>query len=68
VKWSLDIRRLFIDQFTPGDLRHLASLMESETPARKARRNLSPEAAEELASILVSGGKPTIGWWRRHGT
>jgi hypothetical protein len=31
-----------------------------------ARRKLDSASVEELAEMLTSGRKPTIGWWRRH--
>jgi len=44
-------------------LRHLAALAEqSERP-----QFVDPvAAADELGAMLVSGGRPTIGWYRRH--
>ena len=66
VRLSVSLRRLLVSQFTASDLRHLASLMEAESPGMIARRDLSNASIEELADLLVSGGKPTIGFWRRH--
>jgi|GEM_PF-2418995 len=66
VRLSLSLRRLLVSQFSASDLRHLASLMEAESPGMIARRNLSNASLEELAELLTSGGRPTIGFWRRH--
>ena len=63
---TLQTRRLLAEQFTPDTLRQLASLMEGDTPARKARRSLSDESIDQLATMLVNGHRPTIGWWKRH--
>ena len=63
---TLQTRRLLAEQFTPDTLRQLASLMESDTPARKARRSLSEESIDQLATMLANGRRPTIGWWKRH--
>ena len=47
-----------------GDtLRELAACAD----ARYRRRFIDPAlAAEELARVVAKGGRPTLGWWRRH--
>ena len=66
VRLSLSLRRLLVSQFTASDLRHLASLMEAESPGMIARSRLSDASVDQLADLLVSGRKPTIGFWTRH--
>ena len=66
VRLSLSLRRLLVSQFGASDLRHLASLMEAESPGLVARSRLDDASVEELAEMLTSGRKPTLGWWRRH--
>jgi hypothetical protein len=63
---SLSLRRLIAEQFTPDTLRQLASLMEAQKPGTAARRRLSEASIDELAEMLTTGRKPTVGWWRRH--
>jgi excisionase family DNA binding protein len=66
VEVPLSAQRLLVELFEPETLRHLASLLESERPANKARRRLSAEDVEEFARMIGEGRTPTIGWWRRH--
>ncbi len=66
VRLSLSLRQLLVSQFSPGDLRHLASLMDAEDPGHIARARLSDASCDELAELLTSGRRPTIGFWRRH--
>jgi len=66
VRLSLSLRRLLVSQFSASDLRHLASLMEAESPGMIARVRLSDASVDELADMLTSGRKPTYGWWARH--
>ena len=60
------LRRVLIDQFSPSTLRHLASGMEANRPRMVARRKLSDESLDELATMLLDRKTPTIGWWKRH--
>lgn len=62
----LSAQRILVEAFEPWTLRALASLMEAERPANKARRQLDSEAVEEFVQMMVEGRKPTLGWWRRH--
>jgi hypothetical protein len=62
---SVHLKRLLISQFTPSALRELASIMEYESPGMIARRRLSSTSVNALAEILVSGRRPTVGWWKR---
>jgi hypothetical protein len=48
-------------------LRHHASLKDAQDPQLVARRALTAEGVERLADILIAGGKPTVGFWRRYG-
>jgi hypothetical protein len=66
VQLSVGLRRLLIDQFSADALRHLAALKESGAPGAQARRRLGADSIEELAEMLRSGRKPTVGWWQRH--
>ena len=63
---SVSLKRVLLDQFTPDALRNLASLIEDEQPGMVARLRLSNASIEELAAMLTSGRKPTLGWWRRN--
>ncbi len=65
VPFSLSLRRLIAEQFTPDALRQLASLMEAQKPGMVARRRLSEASIDELAEMICAGRTPTIGWWRR---
>jgi hypothetical protein len=60
----------FLPSTTPEVLRELAALIESREPNRagspEARRSLSPEALAELADMLRTRRRPTVGWWCRH--
>jgi hypothetical protein len=49
-----------------GILRRRADDIEAADPGRRAHQSLSPEKLEELATMLVRGDRPTLGWWRRH--
>jgi hypothetical protein len=62
----LAAKRVLVSQFTATTRRHLASLMEAETPGMVARRRVSEEGIEELAEMIVPGRSGTFGWWRRH--
>lgn len=53
-------------ELDPADLRHLAGLIETQSPKARARARLTDEGRGELADILIRGDRPTIGWWRRH--
>ena len=53
-------------QFTPNQLRHLASLMEADSPGMRARRRLDQVGLEMLADLLEAGKVPTVGFWRRY--
>jgi len=66
VRLSVSLRRLLVSQFSASDLRHLASLMAANSPGMVARVRLDDASVEELADMLTSGRKPTIGFWRRH--
>ena len=66
IRLSLSLKRLLVSQFTPEALRHLASMMEDESPGMVARRRLNETGVNALAEILVTGNKPTIGWWSRN--
>ena len=52
-----------LDRLSPSVLRHLAAAKES---ASRPRYDDTEAMAEELAAMLVSGSRPTIGWYRRH--
>jgi hypothetical protein len=62
----MSLKRLLVSQFTPEALRHLASVMEDESPGMVARRRLDETSVNALADILVKGEKPTVGWWSRN--
>lgn len=47
-------------------LRELAALKEADAPGMRARAALTDEGVTRLAEILERGGKPTIGFFRRH--
>ena len=66
VRPSVALRRLLAEQFSADTLRQLAGLMEAQTPGMLARRRLSGASLDELAVMLTSARRPTIGWWRRH--
>jgi hypothetical protein len=66
IRWSVSTKRLFVSQFTPSGLRHMASLMEVKSPGMIARRRLSETSVNALAEMYVAGKTPTVGWWRRH--
>jgi hypothetical protein len=63
---SDSLRALLISQFTANQLRHLAALMDLESPGLRARRDLEEASVIELAEMIVAGRIPTVGWWRRH--
>jgi hypothetical protein len=52
-----------LDRLSPSVLRHLAAAKES---ASRPRYDDTEAMAEELAAMLVSGRRPTVGWYRRH--
>jgi hypothetical protein len=62
----LDAPRRAARILDPSTLRHLASAIEARSPEMVARRALTPEGVERLAEILLAGGKPTVGFWRRY--
>jgi hypothetical protein len=66
IRLSLSAKRLLTSQFTSEALRHLASLMEYESPGMVARRRLSESSINALAEMYVAHKTPTIGWWRKH--
>lgn len=55
-----------VRHLSPRTLRELAALKEARDPSRLARLELDDEAIESLASILLKGDRPSVGWWRRH--
>ncbi len=54
-----------LNGLTPEELRHLAAAKEARSPETRARKGLAPEAIDELATMLLSGRRPSLGWWRR---
>jgi len=66
IRLSTSTKRLLASQFTPEALRHLASIMEEESPGMVARRRLDETGVNALAEILVKGEKATVGWWSRN--
>jgi hypothetical protein len=66
VEVSDSLRLLIANSFTASELRHLAVIRDAESARSVARRSLDDASVEELASMIVSGRTPTIGWWRRH--
>jgi hypothetical protein len=52
-----------LDRLSPSVLRHLAAARES---ASRPLYDDTEAMAEELAVMLVSGRRPTVGWYRRH--
>jgi hypothetical protein len=65
VPLPVSLKRVLVQQFTADDLLHLAWLKYAESPGLMARRNLTDEGIEELATMLTDGKIPTCGWWRR---
>jgi hypothetical protein len=59
------LRVLLASQFTSDQLRHLAALMELDSPGLRARQDLDEASVVELAAMVVAGKIPTVGWWRR---
>ena len=55
-----------LQYLNPSTLRDLAAAIEYRSPKAKARRELTPEGIEKLAAILLSGGTPTAGFFRRY--
>ena len=53
-------------ELDPATLRALAAAIEGQDPERRARRELTDEGREKLADLLLAGGKPTVGFFRRH--
>ena len=53
-------------QLSPRVLRDLAAAIEGQSPERRARAELTPEGVDRLAAILLAGGRPTVGFWRRY--
>ncbi len=54
-----------VTDLSPRFLRELAAAIEARQPDAVAIRMLSRERLDQLADMLISGKKPTIGWWRR---
>lgn len=67
IRLSVSLKRLLVSQFTPDALRQLAAVIEYESPGMVARRRLNETGVNALADILVTGKKPTVGWWLRNG-
>ena len=61
------LRKVIANGFTPDELRHLAAIQEAESPgvAPGGRWTSSPLRSWPL---IVGGGIPALGWWRRHAT
>lgn len=62
-----------VASLTPADLRALSVLLadrarqlEQRDPELVVRRRLTDEGRERLVEILLAGGKPTIGFWRKY--
>ncbi|MGA7418610.1 MAG: hypothetical protein WBW80_11490 [Acidimicrobiales bacterium] len=68
IEVSDSLRILIANSFKPSELRHLAAIRDAESPRVVARQSLDEASVEELADMIVSGKRPTIGWWRRHST
>ncbi len=66
IRLSVSTKRLFVSQFTPEALRHLARLMEFESPGMVSRRRLDENGVNALAEMYVAGKTPTVGWWSRN--
>ncbi len=66
IEVSDSLRILIAASFEPGELRHLAAIQDAESPRVVARRSLDEQSIEELAELVVGGGIPALGWWRRH--
>ena len=62
---TLSIERMLYNMLDADTLAHLAHLKRQADPSLAARRKLSPEGVEELATMLGEGRTPTIGFWRR---
>ena len=58
------LRLLLLEQFTVDELRHLADVTAKQCGNIPQRRRLSDESKEELADILLKGGRETIGFWK----
>ena len=54
-----------LDRLSPSVLRHLAAAKERSS---RPRYDDTEAMAEELAAMLISGTRPTVGWYRRHRT
>ena len=52
-----------LDRLSPSVLRHLAAAKERSSRPHCDDIELM---AEELVAMLLTGGRPTIGWYRRH--
>lgn len=57
-----------VTSLSPTALRELAAAIEATDTSGQAQRDLSPEAASDLADLLIAGKRPTVGWWQRHTT
>ena len=62
---SSSLRLLILEQFTDGELIELAAIRRARGMRAIVRRSLSRASAEEMADLLLSGGRPTIGFFRR---
>jgi hypothetical protein len=49
----------------PATLRHLAAAIEMQDPRPRAVARLADEKLAELATMVVTGRTPTLGWWRQ---
>jgi hypothetical protein len=55
-----------LDSLPASTLRHLAALREGRERTRDRARYIDYQAmAEELATMLCEGRRPTVGWYRR---
>jgi hypothetical protein len=49
----------------PRHLRDLVAAVEGQSPESRARRRLDEEGREALFDMLLSGKRPSVGWWAR---
>jgi hypothetical protein len=54
-----------LDRLTPSVLRHLAAAKER---ASRPRYDDIEAMAQELATMVTQGRRPTVGWYLRHRT
>jgi hypothetical protein len=52
-----------LDRLSPSVLRHLAAAKERSSRPHYDDIELMPE---ELLAMVLAGGRPTVGWYRRH--